>query len=66
MEAHQQRVVDECGQLNDRLEKLCVFIEDNPLFKTLNHVDQRLLLDQRQAMTVYFYTLRLRIERFNA
>lgn len=66
MEAHQQRVVDEHDQLDEKLEKLHVFIEDAPLFKTLSKFDQRLLIDQRHAMTVYRDILRARMARFNA
>lgn len=64
MEAHQQRVVDEHDQVDERLEKLHVFIEDNPIFRGMNKMDQRLLVDQRHAMTVYRDILRMRIARF--
>lgn len=65
MEAHQQRVVDEHEELDAKLEKLHVFIEDSSIFKSLDKMDQRLLVDQRAAMTVYRDILRRRIERFN-
>jgi len=65
MEAHQQRVVDEHEELDAKLEKLHVFIEDSSIFKNLDKIDRRHLVDQRAAMTVYRDILRRRIERFN-
>ena len=64
MEAHEQRVVAEHLDLDTKLEKLHVFIEDSPLFQSLNKIDQRLLVDQRGAMTIYRDILRARIARF--
>jgi hypothetical protein len=64
LEPHQERVLDEYAELDERLEKLHVYIEDAPIFWSLNKVDQRLLFDQRAAMTVYRDILRERIKNF--
>lgn len=64
MEPHQQRVVDEHDALDEKLEKLHVFIQDSPIFKGLPIIDQRHLIDQRCFMTAYRNVLRDRIARF--
>jgi hypothetical protein len=64
MEAHQQRVVDEEMELDTRLEKLHVFIEDSSIFKSLTKINQRLLIDQRCVMSQYRDILRERIRIF--
>lgn len=64
MEAYRQRVLDESRELGDKLEKLDSFIEDSPLFQSLDKADRRLLVDQRAAMTAYLAVLEARIDRF--
>jgi len=61
---HQQRVVEEHDQLDERLERLHVFIEDNPIFKELPKIEQRRLIDQRAYMTAYRNVLRDRMDYF--
>jgi len=61
---YQKRVLDECEELDGRLESLHVFIEDSPVFRGLSKIEQRLLVDQRHAMTVYRDILRERIKLF--
>lgn len=61
---HQQRVVDERNELQDRRNKLIQFIQENPIFKTLEEGDQKLLKEQFEAMTWYQKILDSRITRF--
>lgn len=61
---HQQRVVDECKVLNDKIVALSIFIDTNPVFSTLSKEDRLLLQAQLNAMTAYLTILDLRIERF--
>lgn len=58
-----ERLVAEEQELDQKLEKLHVFIEDSPMYAALVPIDQRLLVDQRAAMTVYRDILRKRIAR---
>jgi hypothetical protein len=58
-----ERLKAEELELDQKLEKLHVFIQDSPVYTGLSPLDQRLLLDQRAAMTVYRDILRKRIER---
>jgi hypothetical protein len=60
MEPWQQRVVDEQTALADRLVKLENFI-GTLLFNSLTEADQKLLLAQKEAMTVYWDILSARI-----
>lgn len=62
LEPHVQRMADEQGELEERLEKLSAFIESNPVFKTLSETDQYLLLAQLTAMATYSNILNLRIK----
>ena len=64
LKPHQKRVVAEHDELDERLEKLHVFILDNPLFSELAKDEQRDLVDQRAYMSVYRDVLRRRIDRF--
>jgi hypothetical protein len=64
LEPHQDRVLEEHEELDRKLEALHVFIEDSTTFRHLGKFDQRLLVDQRHAMTVYRDILRGRIKRF--
>lgn len=64
LQPHQQRVVDEGTELNDKLGKLTAFLEkEQPTFIS-NDEWERLIL-QRKAMTDYAFILQLRIEHFN-
>jgi hypothetical protein len=64
MQAHQQRVVDELEARRGEVERLGVFIDSNPLFKTLDEMDQNLMHDQRRIMNQLCHTLAARIARF--
>lgn len=61
---HQQRVLDEKLELNERLSKLDAFILDNPLFMRLSGVEQERLARQSKAMAVYSGILDERIAAF--
>ncbi|NBM04401.1 crAss001_48 related protein [Proteus sp. G2671] len=63
MQSHQQRVVDEKQELDDKITKLMAFIGGD-IFKSLEHRDQELLGQQLGHMRSYSETLSLRIERF--
>lgn len=64
LQPHQQRVVDEKAELDDRLGKLDVFITSNPVFGKLSDKDQELLTAQRGAMQEYSDILSQRIDLF--
>ena len=61
---HQQRVVQERDDLNEKIEKLTVFIEDSPIFRALPDIDAEHLIGQRGAMLLYKEYLDRRIARF--
>jgi hypothetical protein len=63
MQPHQQRVVDEKQELDDKITKLMAFIGGD-IFKSLERRDQELLSQQLGHMRSYSETLSLRIERF--
>lgn len=61
---HQQRVVDEKKELDEKLDRLKAFIETNPIFKTL-HEDERVRLNRQfDAMAEYSSILSQRIAAF--
>ena len=61
---HQQRVVDEKIELQDKFSKLGTFILDNPIFTTLSDEEKEDLQDQYVAMQKYLEILERRISRF--
>lgn len=61
---HQQRVLVEKAELDERLAKLSEFIADNPLFATLPDDEQERLRDQNLVMTQYSDILAERIAAF--
>lgn len=63
LQPHQQRVVAEYAELDDRLRKLCTFLESDR-FAGLDAEDRDLLEKQAQAMRMYANILTVRIERF--
>lgn len=63
MQPHQERVVAESNELRDRLHKLTAFI-GGQIFKTLDPMDQNLLVKQQTHMADYLEILRQRIARF--
>lgn len=63
---HEQRVVDEKRDLDEKREKLRAFIEGRGKFEQLDTEDQILLRNQFGAMNVYSAVLAQRIARFTA
>ena len=63
MEAHQERVVAEADQLNERTNKLGAFLLSD-LYKTLPEVEQKRLARQHTVMTQYLQVLNERIADF--
>lgn len=61
---HQQRVVDERTELDDKRGKLLAFIQNSPIFKTLSESDQKLLEEQWEVMSHYSVILLARIDAF--
>lgn len=64
MQPHQQRVVDEKAQLDERKQKLGEFIEGNQLFHSLDQEEQSRLCRQFNIMGEYSSVLGERIEAF--
>lgn len=66
MQPHEQRVVTEKQELDEKLGKLKVFCFDpgSPIFKNLAPEDRDLLEDQYTAMEQYSTILAKRIARF--
>lgn len=63
MQEHEQRVVDEHAELQDKAGKLDTFLNGN-FYKTLPKEDQELLAQQSIHMQAYLHTLECRIARF--
>jgi len=57
-----ERVEIEKAELSDRLEKLNVYIANNPHFKTLSDSMQALLIEQASHMSAYRDCLQSRLE----
>lgn len=62
--SHQQRVIDEKRELDERLTKLDAFILDNPLWQTLGSDEQQRLQRQSNFMALYSQVLDERIAAF--
>lgn len=60
---HQQRVLIESQELNEKIVKLESFLETE-MYRDLQREDKVLLLDQLEAMQQYWQILELRIARF--
>ena len=56
-----ERLNNEHSELNEKVEKLEDFIENNPTFKTVGEMQRVLLVTQLNAMKLYLYTLDERI-----
>lgn len=61
---HQQRVLDEKRELDERLSKLDAFILDNPLYPQLPTDEQDRLSRQSKVMAAYSGILDERIAKF--
>lgn len=65
MEEHVKRMHDELEQLKDKMNKLSCFIESNPKFQELSNIQRILLINQFNAMELYYFALESRIEFIN-
>jgi hypothetical protein len=63
MKLHEQRVVDEKIELDEKISKLNVFLQSE-LFETLSEVNKDLLSDQFEVMNKYSRILNARIAEF--
>ena len=63
MQPHEKRVVDECFELSNKVDKLKTFLESDKS-NTINIYDKILLKQQLQHMSNYLYVLEIRILRF--
>ncbi|MGV0856857.1 crAss001_48 related protein [Empedobacter brevis] len=61
---HQQRVLEERDELNDKYLKLLNFIHHNQLYKGLSGIEQLTLKKQLDHMSGYLAVLNTRINRF--
>lgn len=64
MHPHQQRVVDEKAELDDKAKKLSDFIGNNDIFLTLDSEEQERLKEQNDIMWQYSEILGARIAAF--
>jgi hypothetical protein len=64
MQPHQQRVVDEKKELDEKLDRLKAFIDTNPTFKTLHEDERGRLNRQFDVMAEYSSILSQRITAF--
>lgn len=63
LQPHQQRVVDERAELDEKVKKLGAFV-DGLAFAAIDPVDRALLREQLVVMRQYLYVLKQRIARF--
>lgn len=63
---HQQRVVDEKAELDDKAKKLSAFIGESPIFPTLDPAEQERMKEQNDIMWQYSEILGKRIAAFAA
>lgn len=61
---HQQRVVDEKNELDEKAKKLSAFIGTNPMFEELDAAEQERMKEQCEIMWQYSEILGKRIEAF--
>jgi hypothetical protein len=64
MAPHQQRVVDEKAELDERAKKLSEFIGTNPVFESLDPAEQERMKEQCEIMWQYSEILGKRIAAF--
>jgi hypothetical protein len=65
MEDHVKRMHEELQQLKERKDKLSDFIDNNPKFGELSNIQRILMINQFNAMDLYYYALESRIEFIN-
>jgi hypothetical protein len=63
MQPHEQRVLDEKRELDDRLERLRHFMTTG-VFRSLDNLERDLMWRQAAYMSAYSQTLGERIEKF--
>lgn len=63
MQPHEKRVVDECFELSNKVDKLKTFLESDKS-ESINIYDKILLKQQLQHMSNYLDVLEIRIVRF--
>jgi len=63
MQPHQQRVIDEQRDLDERIAKLAKFVESPP-FKSVPYAEQGRMSDQLEVMLIYSSILGERIADF--
>ena len=61
---HQQRVINERSELFDKVEKLQVFTNGNVVFNSLPDDEQKRMVNQYYAMSLYLDILDQRISAF--
>lgn len=66
MEPHQQRVIDEKNELDERAKKLSDFIGLNPIFAKIDGEEQERMKEQCEIMWEYSEILGKRIAAFTA
>ncbi|ECA8969605.1 hypothetical protein ETB55_04390 [Salmonella enterica subsp. enterica serovar Omuna] len=64
LQPHQQRVVEEAEQLQDKIAKLGVFIDSSDIFGKMCEEGRLLLCAQLAAMNTYYTILQTRIMKF--
>ena len=60
-----ERIHEEKDQLKEKIDKLNDFIENNEKFNELSNIQRILLVNQFNAMEMYYYALDSRIEYIN-
>lgn len=63
MEPHEERMLDELNQLNERIDKLSKFINSKD-WTCLSYEERELLVQQRNSMVAYAGALVLRISLY--
>ena len=66
MEPHVERMLNEQKELSEKVEKLRLFIEENPIFGNLPQEEQHDMRMQLNAMEKYSTILQSRIDRATA
>ncbi|ECD4527331.1 hypothetical protein GR173_001169 [Salmonella enterica subsp. enterica] len=64
LQPHQQRVVEESEQLQEKIARLGVFIDSSGIFREMCEEDKLLLCAQLAAMNAYYTILQTRIMKF--
>lgn len=60
-----ERMQEELKQLKEKKDKLNDFIDNNSKFKELSNIKRILLINQFNAMDLYYFALESRIEYIN-